>query len=122
MAKFLMTMSYSSGSWARMLKVADDRVAAVATLLEHLHGSLEGIYWGVETAHAYVIAELPDSLSATAAVTIATETGAFKDVQVHEVLTQEQIRDVVALAKSAEGIYRPPGAAAIENDGSLTGR
>jgi hypothetical protein len=65
---------------------------------------------------AVVIADLPDSLSATAAITAATETGAFRDVQIHEVLTHEQISDVVALAKSVQGVYQPPGRAAIETD------
>jgi hypothetical protein len=119
MAKFMMEFSYTSGSWARMLKVADDRAAAVAALLKHLRGSLDAIYWGVESAHAYVIADLPDSVSATAAITAATETGAFKDVQVHEVLTQDQIHDVVALAHSVKGVYQAPGSAAIETDSSI---
>jgi uncharacterized protein with GYD domain len=116
MPKFVMTFSYSSASWARMLKVADDRAAAVAALMEGLNGKLERIYWGVETAVAIVIVELPDSVSATAAITAATETGAFKNVQVHEVLTQDQIRAVVELAASVRGIYEPPGKAAIETD------
>ena len=120
MPTFVMSFSYTSGSWARMLKVADDRASAVAELLEHLNGHMVGIYWGVETAQAYVIAELPDSMSATAAITVATKTAAFKDVQVHEVHTQEQIRGVIALAKSAEDVYRPPGRAAIETEISLT--
>ena len=116
MPKFVLTFQYSSGSWARMLRVADDRRAAVTALIEHLHGKVEAMYWGVDTARAIVIAELPDSLSATAAIAAATETAAFKDVQVHEVLTQDQLREVVALAKSSEGLYRPPGLAAIESD------
>jgi uncharacterized protein with GYD domain len=116
MSKFVMTFNYSSGSWARMLKVADDRAAAVSALLDHMDGRLDAIYWGVESAQAYVICDLPDSVSATAAVTAANETGAFKDVQVHEVLTQEQLRDVVALAQSAHGVYQPPGKAATENE------
>jgi GYD domain len=116
MPKFLITFDYSSGSWARMLQIADDRYSAVAELMEHLHGKLELMYWGVESAQAYVIADLPDSQSATAAITVATKTGAFKDVEAHEVLTQDQLREVVALAKSSEGIYHPPGSAAIERD------
>lgn len=116
MPKFVMTFSYSSGSWARMLRVADDRREAVAGLIAHLHGQLEVMYWGVETAQAYVIADLPDSVSATAAITVATETGAFKDVQVHEVLTQDQLRDVVDLARGSGGAYHAPGAAAVESE------
>lgn len=116
MPKFVMTFTYSSGSWARMLKVADDRIKAVSALMEHLNGSLELMYWGVESAQAYVIADLPDSVSATAAVTAATETGAFKDVQVHEVLTQQQLRDVVTLAKSSGSFYHPPGTVEVEDE------
>jgi hypothetical protein len=56
---------------------------------------------------------LPD---AAAAVAAAARTSAFKDVQVHEVLTDEQLRDVAALARSTEGVYRPLGQGAIERD------
>jgi hypothetical protein len=63
-----------------------------------------------------VVGELPDSLSAAAAITAATRTGAFKDVQVHQLLTQDQLREMVVLAKSLEQIYRPPGVAAVERD------
>ena len=116
MLKFLMTFTYSSASWARMLKVPEDRAAAVSALMEHLGGSLESIYWEVETASAYAIADLPDSVSAAAVIAAATRTGAFRDVHVHEVLTQDQLRDMVALARSSEDVFRPPGQAAIQRD------
>jgi uncharacterized protein with GYD domain len=115
--KFVIIMSYSGASWARMLKVPDDRAAAVSQLMEYFHGSLEAIYWEVETASAFVIANLPDSVSAAAVITAATRTGAFTDVRVHEVLTQEQLRDVVALAQSSDKVYCPPGWTANERDG-----
>jgi uncharacterized protein with GYD domain len=116
MPRFVIRFCYSSASWARMLTVADDRTSAVAALFEHLGGKLDEMYWEVEDAAAYVIGELPDSLSAAAAITAATRTGAFKDVQVHQLLTQDQLYDMVTLAKSLERVYRPPGAAAIERD------
>ena len=114
MLKYMVVFVYSSASWARMIKFPEDRASAEAALLEHLGGSLESIYWEVETASAYVIADLPDSVSAAAAITTATKTGAFKSVHVHEVLTRDQFRDMVALAQSSEEIYRPPGQAAVE--------
>jgi len=86
----------------------------VTELLEHFGGKLESMYWEVETASSYVIADLPDAASAAAALLVATKTGAFKEVRVHEVLTQEQLYDVVNLARSAEQVYRPPGQAAVE--------
>ena len=116
MPKFVIKFTYSSAAWARMLTIADDRTTAVATLMEHLDGKLIDMFWEVEDGAAYVIGELPDALSATAAITAATRTGAFKDVQVHQLLTQEQLREVIALAKSLENVYRPPGVAAVERD------
>jgi uncharacterized protein with GYD domain len=114
--KFVIIMTYSSASWAGMLKTPEDRASAVAALMEYFHGSLDSIYWEVETASAYVVADLPDSVSAAAVITAATRTGAFTDVRVHEVLTQDQLRDMVALAQSSDNVYRPPGRAAIEPD------
>jgi uncharacterized protein with GYD domain len=115
MLKFMVSFNYSSASWARMLAVTDDRSAAVAALLDCLGGKLESMYWEVEDAAAHVICELPDSLSAAAAITAATKTGGFKDVRVRELLTQDQLRSVVALAKTTEGSYHPPGAAAVDS-------
>ena len=99
-----------------MLKVDEDRASGVAALIEHLDGSLESIYWDVETTSAYVVADLPDSVSAAAVIAATTKTGAFKDVHVHEVLTKDQLRDTVALAQSSDDVYRPPGQAAVERD------
>jgi uncharacterized protein with GYD domain len=116
MLKYVATCVYSSASWARMLKVPEDRASAVAALMEYLGGSLESIYWEVETASAHVIADLPDSVSAAALITAATRTGAFKEVHVHEVLTQDQLRDMVALAQKSDQAYRPPGQSAIDRE------
>jgi uncharacterized protein with GYD domain len=115
MLKFMITFNYSNASWARMLAVADDRASAVAALVENLGGKLESMYWEVEDAAAHVICDLPDSHCAAAAITAATKTGGFKDVQVRELLTQDQLRAVVDLAKGTEGIYHPPGAAVVED-------
>ena len=116
MLKYVVKLVYSSASWARMVKIPEDRASAEAELVEYFGGSLESIYWEVENTSAHVIVDLPDSVTAAAFITAATKTGAFKDVQVHEVLTRDQLRETIALAKSSEGIYRPPGQAAIERE------
>jgi len=41
-------------------------------------------------------------------------TGALREVKVHEVLTQDQLREVVALARTSRDVYRPPATAAID--------
>lgn len=115
MPKFMITFSYSSASWARMVAVSDDRQSAVAALLEYLGGKMESMYWEVEDAAAHVICDLPDTQSAAAVITACTKTGAFKDVGVRHLLDQDQVREVVALAKNAESVYHPPGAAALSD-------
>jgi uncharacterized protein with GYD domain len=110
MIKYLMKFNYSNASWARMLTRTDDRTSTVAALLDHLGGKLESMHWEVEDAAAYVIGYFPDSLCAAAAIITATRTGGFKDVQAFQLLTQDQLGEVVALARSSEGIYHPPGA------------
>jgi uncharacterized protein with GYD domain len=115
MPKFMISFSYSSASWARMIAGADDRRSAVAGLVEFLGGKLESMYWEVEDAAAHVICDLPDSECAAATITAANKTGGFKDVHVRHLLDQDQVRAVVTLARSTEGIYHPPGAAATED-------
>ena len=109
MPKFIVVGSYSSGSWARMMRCMDDRITAVRGFAGALGGSLECIYWEVSTRSAYAIAEFPDSASAAAATAVLTKTGAFKNVETHELLTQEQLGDVLALAGDVSSAYHVPG-------------
>jgi uncharacterized protein with GYD domain len=116
MLKFMIKFDYTSASWARLLTVTDDRTSAVAALVESLGGKMECMYWEVEDGAAHVICDLPDSLTAAAAITAAAKTGAFKDIDVVQLLTQDQLRQVVELAKSSASVYQAPGAAAVERD------
>jgi len=50
------------------------------------------------------MADLPDSVTAAAAIAAATRTGPFKAVQAREVLTSERLADVGALARSTQGV------------------
>jgi len=115
MGHFMIKFSYTTGSWARMLKITDDRTAAVRTLLESVGGSLELMWWDVSSGAAYVIADLPDAVSAAAVITATSKTGAFTSVEAHEMLTQDQLRDALALAKVACQAFDPPGIAAMVN-------
>jgi len=109
----MIRFKYTNGSWARMLKIADDREAAVRELLDSVGGSLEHMWWDVTTGSAYVIAQLPDAVTAAAVMTASAKTGGFSAVKAHEMLTQEQLRDALALARSCDGAFQPPGAAAV---------
>jgi hypothetical protein len=114
MPRFMFKFNYTSASWARMLVVSDDRTAAATALIEYLGGTMDSMHFVVEDAAGCVICHLPDSLSAEAVITTANRTGAFKDVEVAQLLDQDQLREVVDLARSTDGVYHPPGAAAVE--------
>jgi uncharacterized protein with GYD domain len=111
MAKFMINVSYSSGSWARMIKNPDNRVSAASSLLESLGGSLDQLYWDIEGMEAYAIATLPDQITAAAVATAVVGTGAFRGAHVHQLLDQDQLTDVVLL--SANRGPKPLGAGAI---------
>src|SRR5215469_2060464 len=116
MNKYLIKAQYSAGSWARMIARQDDRAAAMSSLLESRGGSLEANYWDVESTAAYTLADLPDAITLAAIVTCMAKTGAFTAVEVHELLTQEQLSDALVLAVDASAVYKVPGYAAMGAD------
>ena len=109
MAKYITHMCYSTGSWARMINSPGDRHAALEHIIEALGGSLEALYWQFGTQDSLAIADLPDSITAGALNTVITRTGAFKTVDTHELLTQKQLLDMLALAKDTAEVFEVPG-------------
>jgi hypothetical protein len=77
--------------------------------MESFAGSLETVYWDVESAAAYALADLPDSVTAKAVLTAMTKTGAFVSLYAHELLTEEQLSEVLVLAGDDANIYKVPG-------------
>jgi uncharacterized protein with GYD domain len=114
MPKFLITAIYSSGSWSRMIANPDDRTSAVRSLTECLGGSLDSLYWDARSRCALAIADLPDSVAAAALATVVIRTGAFKNVEAHQLLTQDQLCDSLMLAKQASQAFEVPGQRAFE--------
>lgn len=118
MPKYMLICSYSPGSWARLMRVADDRLSAANRLYEYLGGRLHEAYWEVSGRSLYAIADLPDSASASAATAVLEHTGAFRSVEVNELLTQEQLCNVLELADNAADVYDVPGHALLSDDSS----
>jgi uncharacterized protein with GYD domain len=116
MPKFMYICAYSPGSWARMMRISDDRTEAAKTLVEALGGTLECVFWEVTTQAAYAFADMPDSSTAAAATTVLNHTGAFKNVESHQLLTQDQMTGILRLASDVSEVYRVPGQAAVDED------
>ncbi len=109
MPKYITRMSYSSGSWARMINNPGDRHTALTRVMESLGGTLESLYWQFGTQDALAIADFPDAVSAGAMNTAVTKTGAFKMVETHELLTQKQLNDILLLARGVAEDFEVPG-------------
>ena len=109
MPKYLAVGSYSAGTWARLMRCMDDRNSIARKFAESLGGSLDCIYWEISTASVYSIVDMPDSATMAAAIAAIVQTGAFKNVDAHELLTQDQLTDVLTLAGDVSQVYNVPG-------------
>ena len=109
MAKYVSFFTYTSDTWARMIKSPGDRTAAVRQLADSLGGSLESAYWMFGTHDGFVVVDAPDSVRAAALSVAVGSTGAFKNLDTHELLTQEQLSQVLSQSTAAVQAYLPPG-------------
>jgi uncharacterized protein with GYD domain len=109
MAKYVSFFTYTSEAWARMIQNPGDRTAAVRQLADSLGGSIECVYWMFGTHDGMVISDVPDSISAAAVSIAVGSTGALKNLETHELLTQEQLSQALARSKDAAQAYQPPG-------------
>jgi len=106
MAKFLWKASYTSDGVKGVLKEGGTgRRAAVEKVVEGLGGKVERFYFALGEHDVYVIAELPDTVTATA-VSLTVNASGVVALQTVELLTPEQVDE--ASKKSVD--YRPPGA------------
>jgi uncharacterized protein with GYD domain len=105
MAKFLWKASYTSDGVKGVLKEGGTgRRTTVEKVVEGLGGKVEAFYFALGEHDVYVIAELPDTVTATA-VSLTVNASGVVALQTVELLTPEQVDE--ASKKSIE--YRPPG-------------
>ena len=109
MTKYVTLFTYTSEAWARMIQNPGDRTAAVRRLAESLGGSVECVYWMLGSCDGIIILDVPDSISGAALSVTVGSTGAFKNLQTHELLTQEELGQALSRSKDAAQAYGPPG-------------
>ena len=105
MPKYLIAASYSSEGLKGLQKdKASGRRAAITTAIEGVGGKLECLYYALGQDDAYIIADLPDNVAATA-IGVATSAAGLVRTRTTPLLTVEEVDR--ALEKSVD--YRPPG-------------
>ena len=65
--------------------------------------------WSTDRDDGLAIADYPDTVAASAVQTAINKTGAFKSVDVHELLTRQQLTERLVLARDAAQVYQVPG-------------
>ena len=110
MAKYVVFFTYTSDSWERLIKNPEfDRCAAMRQLAGSMGGALESIYWMFGPYDGFDIIDVPDSVSAAALSVTLTSSGAFKHVETHELLSEEQMGGALETGRNSSQAYRAPG-------------
>jgi uncharacterized protein with GYD domain len=105
MPKYMFLARYSADGAKGVVKEGGSaRRAATAKAIESAGGKLESFYFALGDVDAYIIADLPDNVTAAAAALISNQTGAVTTRTV-VLLTPE---DIDAAAKKSIP-YRAPG-------------
>ena len=109
MAKYVIFFTYNSETWTRMVQSPGDRTAAVHQLADAMGGSVECLYWMFGAYDGLCIIDAPDSISAAALSITVGSSGAFKNLETHELLDQEQLNQALSRSKGSTRAYQPPG-------------
>jgi len=105
MPKYLFDASYTQQGLEGLLKEGgSSRREAVARSIEDLGGTLEAYYYAFGGTDVFVIADLPDNVSAAALSLVANAAGTAL-VKTIVLITPEEVDQ--AVKKSVD--YRPPG-------------
>ena len=109
MAKYVSFFTYTSEAWARMIQSPSDRAATVRQVADSVGGSVECVYWMFGAQDGLVIFDVPNSVSAAVVLVAVGSTGSFKSLETHELLSQEQLSQVLSRSKAAAQVYQAPG-------------
>jgi uncharacterized protein with GYD domain len=105
MPKYLLEGRYTvEGAKGVAKEGGTGRRAAVAKMAEGLGGKLEALYYAFGDVDVYVILDMPDAATATAAALAANQSGAVA-IKTIVLITPEEVDEAAKKVVT----YRPPG-------------
>lgn len=110
MAKFVCLFSYTAETWQKVQAHPGDRPTAIGAVVERLGGTVLSMHYMLGPYDGMVVTELPDATAAAAMSTVATCTGAFREVQTHALLAAEDMPRMLELSRAAGAGFTAPGA------------
>ncbi len=107
MAKFAIFFRFKGETIKALIERPSDRAAVVAKLCEGAGGRMDAYYLMFGEWDGFVIADLPDSRAAAATSLAVSSSGAFAQLQTHELMESSDVAGVLATAATLT--YTPPG-------------
>ena len=108
MTKYVTLFTYTSEAWVRMIQNPGYRTARCGGWLSRW-AAVECVYWMLGSCAGIIILDVPNSNSGAALSVTVGSNGAFKNLQTHELLTQEELGQALSRSKDAAQAYGPPG-------------
>ena len=110
MARYVIFFTYSSGSWEQLIKNPEfDRTAAMRQIADSMGGTLESVNWMFGPYDGIEVLDVPDSITAAALSVTLISSGAFKHVETHELLNEQQMGQAIQACNRSRQAFRPPG-------------
>ena len=106
MAHYLIQASYTPEAVAKLVRNPQDRLSAVAPVLERLGGRLVSKWMALGEFDVVAIVELPDPVSVTAFSMAVLAGGALRACKTTPLLTPEE--SVASMRKASQAGYQPP--------------
>jgi uncharacterized protein with GYD domain len=108
MPVYLSKFSYTSETWARLIRNPEDRRKAAQSYIESVGGKLHGFWYAFGAHDGFTLWEAPDNVSMAAVALAIGAGGALSSLETTVLLTVEETID--ALRKAEQVRYRSPGA------------
>jgi len=106
--KYALFFTYTSEAWDVMVETPRDRVAQSRAVVEAANGTMEAVYWMFGPHDGLCIFDAPDSVAAGAVSVAIGSTGSFKQLETHELLTQDNLTELLGAARECRRRYQSP--------------
>jgi uncharacterized protein with GYD domain len=87
--------AYTAETWARMTKNAEDREAAIRTMIERNSGKLVGLWFMFGSDDFVAIAELPDNKTAGAIGMAVAATGGYRNFRTTPLISMAETMEMM---------------------------
>jgi len=110
MPRFITFFSYTGDSAKALIEKPSDRSAAGKALVESLGGTQEAFYWMTGKHDGFLIANVPDGVTAAALAVAVGSGGAVMGIETYQIFDHDEQASIVKQAATARKAYKPPTA------------